>query len=106
MFFFNFIRIFHLSLHEIKLMFYLKFNIMKKLIVTFSVLAIVAIMVSSCGKQCYCTRFEDGKKIATYTDKDVVYFESSVCENNSVSSYQGESIVTEDKEVSIEIKCK
>jgi len=79
---------------------------MKKSVVTFSMLAIVAIMFSSCGKQCYCTRYEDGKKIAIYTDKDVVYFESSVCENNSVSSFQGESIVTEDKEVSIEIKCK
>ncbi len=79
---------------------------MKQLVVIFSVLTVVAVMFSSCGKQCYCSRYEDGKKIATYTDKDVVYFESSVCENNSVPSYQGESIVTEDKEVSIEIKCK
>ncbi len=79
---------------------------MKKLSLIFSVLTVVALLFSSCAKLCHCTYYEDGKKIATFTDNDVKYFESSICEDNSESPRQGPSMITEGKEVTIEIKCK
>lgn len=79
---------------------------MKKFVVIFSMLTVVAVIFSSCGKQCNCTRFEDGVKVATYTDDEVVYYEKSICTDQSVSAYQGKSIVTDGKDVTIEIKCK
>ncbi len=79
---------------------------MKKLSLIVSVLAIVAIVASSCGKSCVCTRYEDGKKIYTTTDKEVKVFEKTLCTDLSVKPYQGYSQVTEGKEVTVEVKCK
>lgn len=79
---------------------------MKKILFLVAVSAIVAVLSSSCAKQCNCVRYEDGQKIAVLSDNTVKYFESSVCEEQSVNPHQGLSWVTDGKEVTVEIKCK
>ncbi|MDD3280920.1 MAG: hypothetical protein PHC83_05040 [Bacteroidales bacterium] len=79
---------------------------MKKISFLVAVSAIVAVLSSSCAKQCNCVRYEDGQKIAVLSDNTVKYFESSVCEEQSVAPRQGLSWVTDGKVVTVEIKCK
>ena len=79
---------------------------MKKISFLIAVSAIVALLGSSCAKQCNCVRYEDGGKVAVLTDNTVKYFESSICEEKSVEPHQGLSWVTDGKEVTVEIKCK
>jgi hypothetical protein len=79
---------------------------MKKVSLVVLGFSLVAIAGTSCAKYCNCTRYEDGKKIFVYTDKEAKFFEASVCEDQSVKPYQGLSMVTEGKEVTVEVKCK
>jgi hypothetical protein len=79
---------------------------MKKVFTILAIAAIAAVSFSSCAKKCNCTRYEDGKKVAVQTSDDVKYYEKDACTRQSESSYQGLSIVTAGKEVSVEIKCK
>lgn len=79
---------------------------MKKVLSILALVAAVAVVSTSCGKKCVCTRYEDGKKVYSFTDSDIKYFESSACEFNSVPAYQGESEVIFGKSVTVEIKCK
>lgn len=78
---------------------------MKKVLTICAAVALVACM-GSCAKKCNCTRYEDGKKVSVTNSDNVKYFEHSACTENSVSPYQGYSIITDGKEVSVEIKCK
>ena len=84
---------------------HLKDNQMKKLVLVLGVGVLVA-LGASCAKKCNCTYYEDGKKVAVYTDVETRYYEKSVCEDESEKPFQGESVVTKGKEVSIEVKCK
>ncbi len=79
---------------------------MKKIAFVLMGFSVAAIFATSCGKQCYCTRYEDGKKIVVYTDNDTKFFDATICKNNSVTPYQGFSMVSEGKEVTVEIRCK
>lgn len=79
---------------------------MKKISFVLAAFAIISIAGTSCAKQCVCVRYEDGKKIAAMTSGDVKYFESSACTDQSQSSHQSYSWITEDKEVTVEVKCK
>lgn len=78
---------------------------MSKKLLVLAAFAIIFIVGTSCAKQCVCVRYEDGKKIAAMSSGDVKYFESSACTDQSESSRQGYSWVTEGKEVSVEVKC-
>lgn len=79
---------------------------MKKML-GLAVAALVCVMCfSSCGKKCVCTRYEDGKKIYSTTDNDVRIFDKKVCTDGSQDAYQGYSVVTDGKEVTVEVKCK
>ena len=83
-------------------------KIQKKVLGIMAVVAVSALMLTSCGKKCNCTRYEDGKKVAisTYDNGATKFFEKSVCTDMSVEKHQGYSVVTDGKEVSVEIKCK
>ena len=78
---------------------------MKKVLGIMAVVAVSALMLTSCGKKCNCTRYEDGKKVAisTYDNGATKFFEKSVCTDMSVEKHQGYSVVTDGKEVSVEI---
>ena len=70
-------------------------------------LGILVALSASCGKKCICTYYEDGKKVLAYEeDEGSRYFEKSLCEDQSVKPYNDESIVTPNKEVTVEVKCK
>ena len=70
-------------------------------------IALAGVMIfASCGKKCACSRYEDGKKVATYTDSETRYFEKSACTEQSVDKHQGYSIVVDGKLVDVEVKCK
>lgn len=81
---------------------------MKKVLGIMAVVAVSALMFTSCGKKCTCTRYEDGKKVASsvYDNGGTRFFQNSICTDMSVEKHQGYSIVTDGKEVSIEVKCK
>jgi hypothetical protein len=79
---------------------------MKKTLLCLAAVAMTALVFTSCGKKCNCTRFEDGQKVVSYIDDETRYFETSACTEQSVDKYQGYSIVTDGKEVEIEIQCK
>lgn len=72
-----------------------------------AVVALAGVMIfASCGKKCVCTRYEDGKKIVATNSDNTRYFDKGACTQQSVSSYQGYSYVTDGKLVDVEIKCK
>jgi len=81
---------------------------MKKVLGIMAVVAVSALMFTSCGKKCNCTRYEDGKKVyvETVDNGGTRFFEKSICTELSVDKHQGYSVVTEGKEVSVEVKCK
>jgi predicted small lipoprotein YifL len=81
---------------------------MKKVLGIMAVVAISALTLASCGKKCNCTYYEDGKKVSvsTYDDGATRFFQNSVCKDMSVEKHRGYSIVTEDKEVDVEVVCK
>lgn len=81
---------------------------MKKVLGIMAVVAVSALMFTSCGKKCNCTRYEDGKKVyvETIDNGGTRFFEKSICTELSVDKHQGYSVVTEGKEVSVEVKCK
>ncbi|MBR4536641.1 MAG: hypothetical protein IKO62_08330 [Bacteroidales bacterium] len=81
---------------------------MKKVLGIMAVVAVSALMFTSCGKKCNCTRYEDGKKVyvETIDNGGTRFFEKSICSEMSVDKHQGYSVVTEGKEVSVEVKCK
>ena len=63
-------------------------------------------MFASCGKKCTCTRYEDGKKVRSFTSNEYRYFEKSACTEQSTDKHQGYSIVIDGKLVDVEVKCK
>jgi hypothetical protein len=79
---------------------------MKKNSFLVAISAMVAVFSTSCAKQCNCVRYEDGEKIAVLSDNSVKYYESSICEEQSVNPHGGFSWVTDGKVVTVEIKCK
>jgi hypothetical protein len=79
---------------------------MKKTLLCLVAVAMTALVFTSCGKKCVCTRFEDGQKIVTQMDDEARYFETSACTEQSVDKFMGYSIVTDGKEVEVEIVCK
>ena len=58
---------------------------MKKVLGLMTVVALSALMFTSCAKKCNCTRYEDGKKvsIATYNNGGTKFFNNTVCKNMS-----------------------
>lgn len=74
---------------------------MKKTLLCLVAVAMTALVFTSCGKKCVCTRFENGQKIVSHMD-----FEISACTEQSVDKFMGYSIVTDGKEVEVEIVCK
>lgn len=92
---------------------------MKKVLGIMAVVAVSALMLTSCGKKCNCTRYEDGKKVTveTYDYGGTRFFNKTICTNYSQAPEKGytlESIQNAqasgdiDKliECTVEIKCK
>ncbi|NLJ82274.1 MAG: hypothetical protein GX330_04015 [Bacteroidales bacterium] len=79
---------------------------MKKVSLILFVLAVTAICITSCGKNCICGYYEDGKLLYTRTDKDIKIYNQELCEDMSEGPYPGYSIITEGKKVTIEVKCR
>lgn len=92
---------------------------MKKVLGIMAIVAMSVLMLTSCGKKCNCTRYEDGKKvsIATYNNGGTKFFNNTVCKNMSEAPEKGYTIESMqnaeasgdyDKliECTVEIKCK
>ncbi|NLJ82080.1 MAG: hypothetical protein GX330_03025 [Bacteroidales bacterium] len=77
---------------------------MRKISIIVSVLAIVAVVASSCSKSCICTRYEDGKKVNSLTVSEDI--DRKECKQLSQAKRRGISMVTLGKEVTVEIKCR
>lgn len=81
---------------------------MKKSLLCLAAVAMTALVFTSCGKKCNCTRYENGEKITvtTYDNGGTRFFESSACTELSQDKHVGYSMVTDGKEVDVEVKCK
>ena len=93
---------------------------MKKVLGIMAVVAVSALMFTSCGKTCNCTRYEDGKKVSVQSsaqENGVKYFNNNICKNQSVTPEKGYTwesyqnyLVDHDEskliECTVEIKCK
>ncbi|MBO4654996.1 MAG: hypothetical protein J5644_05590 [Bacteroidales bacterium] len=80
---------------------------MKKVLGIMAVVAMSALMFSSCAKKCSCTRYEDGKAVVVTTSNETKYFDKSICTSGSSEKpYEDYSWVTEGKKVTVEYKCK
>lgn len=81
---------------------------MKKILGIIAIVAVFALVATSCAKKCNCTRYEDGVKVLveTFDNGGTRFFEKSICESMSEPKYQDYSVVTEGKEVAVEYKCK
>lgn len=79
---------------------------MKRLLSVIFIASISVVLFSSCGKRCYCSRFENGNKVVTYeNDRGSRFFNKDACTNQSVATYQGFSMAN-DNPVDVEIRCK
>lgn len=80
---------------------------MKKVLCIAAIAFAGIIVFTSCGKRCYCTRYEDGSKIKVEEyEYGARYFNKNACTIYSQATHRGSSIVVEDKEVDVEIRCK
>lgn len=92
---------------------------MKKVLGIMAVVAMSALMITSCGKSCNCTRYEDGKKVLVNSSaaEGTKFFNNTVCKNRSEAPEKGYTIESMqnaeatgdyDKliECTVEIKCK
>ncbi|MBO6051321.1 MAG: hypothetical protein J6P65_04995 [Bacteroidales bacterium] len=92
---------------------------MKKVLGTIAVVALSALMFTSCGKKCNCTRYEDGKKVAveTYDNGGTKFFSKTACTNYSQTPEKGYTWESQQNahssgdmskliECTVEIKCK
>jgi hypothetical protein len=93
---------------------------MKKVLGIMAVVAVSALMLTSCGKGCNCTRYENGKKVMVESTapQGTKYFNKTLCTNQSETPEKGytmesiqnyrESGYDESKlvECTVEIKCK
>lgn len=81
---------------------------MKKVLGIMAIVAVSALMLTSCGKTCNCTHYEDGKKIyvvSSAQSSGTKYFTKDACKYES-EKYQDESDVVEGKLVTKQIICK
>lgn len=81
---------------------------MKKVFGIIAIVAASALVLTSCGKKCNCTRFEDGKKVMVETidNGGTRFFEKSICTDMSLAKHEGYSVVTDNKKVDVEVVCK
>ena len=92
---------------------------MKKVLGIMAVVAVSALVFTSCGKTCNCTRYEDGKKVlvSAYDDGGTKFFNKNICKNYSEEAEKGytlESIQNAQAagnpdllvECTVEVKCK
>lgn len=66
---------------------------MKKVLGIMAIVAVSALMLTSCGKKCNCTYYENGKKISTYVyggANQTRFFDKTSClENNDKEVWDG-----------------
>jgi len=81
---------------------------MKKVLGIMAVVAVSALMLTSCGKSCNCTYFEDGKKVYVQSSasEGTKFFNADACKQQSREKWQGTSIIVDGKEVTKEVVCK
>lgn len=80
---------------------------MKKVLCIAAITFAGIILFTSCGKRCYCTRYEDGNKVKVEEyDYRARYYDKDACTIYSQSTHRGYSIAAENKEVDVEIRCK
>ena len=80
---------------------------MKKVLGIMAVVALSALMFTSCGKKCTCTRYEDGKKVAIETrDLGTKYLSKDACAAYSRPEHNDYTLASENATGIGLVECK